>query len=55
MNVEVGDGADYETRQAGSKTRPADNNTDDIYNFLAGKGAITGNIVSPPDFEQRMG
>jgi len=29
------------------KLVPADKNTDDIYNFLAGKGAITGDIVSP--------
>jgi prevent-host-death family protein len=26
---------------------PADKNTDDIYDFLAGKGRITGDIVSP--------
>ncbi len=30
-----------------AKLVPADNNTDDIYNFMAGKGAVTGDIVSP--------
>ena len=30
-----------------AKLVPADRNTDDIYNFLAGKGAITGDVVSP--------
>ena len=30
-----------------AKLVPAGNETDDIYNFLAGKGKITGDIVSP--------
>jgi len=30
-----------------AKLVPADKNTDDIYNFFAGKGAIAGDIVSP--------
>ncbi len=30
-----------------AKLVPADNNTDEIYNFLRGKGAITGDIISP--------
>jgi prevent-host-death family protein len=30
-----------------AKLVPADKNTDDIYNFLAGKGAIAGDTVSP--------
>src|SRR5579863_7308995 len=30
-----------------AKLVPADKNTDDIYNFLVGKGAIVGDIVSP--------
>ena len=25
----------------------ADRDTDDIYNFLAGKGTVTGNIIAP--------
>ena len=29
-----------------AKLVPADKNIDDIYNFLAGKGAITGDVVS---------
>lgn len=29
-----------------AKLVPADQNADDIYNFLAGKGAITGDVVS---------
>jgi prevent-host-death family protein len=29
------------------KLVPADQDTDDIYNFLAGKGTITGDVVSP--------
>jgi prevent-host-death family protein len=29
------------------KLVPAGKDTDDIYNFLAGKGAITGDVVSP--------
>ena len=30
-----------------AKLVPADKNTDDIYDFLAGKGVIAGDIVSP--------
>lgn len=30
-----------------AKLVPADQDVDDIYNFLAGKGAITGDVVSP--------
>ena len=30
-----------------AKLIPADNDCDDIYNFLAGKGTITGDVVSP--------
>ena len=30
-----------------AKLVPADKNTDDIYNFMAGKGAIAGDVVSP--------
>jgi len=29
------------------KLVPAEKDLDDIYNFLAGKGAITGDVVSP--------
>jgi prevent-host-death family protein len=28
-----------------AKLVPADNNTDDIYNFLAGKGVVVGDLV----------
>lgn len=30
-----------------AKLVPASEDTDDIYDFLAGKGAITGDIMSP--------
>jgi prevent-host-death family protein len=30
-----------------AKLVPVDSGKDDIYNFLAGKGAITGDVVSP--------
>jgi hypothetical protein len=30
-----------------AKLIPTDKNTDDICNFMAGKGAVTGDIVSP--------
>jgi prevent-host-death family protein len=30
-----------------AKLVPADKETDDIYNFLAGQGAITGDVVNP--------
>ena len=30
-----------------AKLVPADLSSDDIYNFLAGKGSITGDVVAP--------
>jgi antitoxin (DNA-binding transcriptional repressor) of toxin-antitoxin stability system len=30
-----------------AKLFPADKDTDDIYNFLVGKGTIIGDVVSP--------
>jgi len=30
-----------------AKLVPADQGTDDIYNFFAGKGSIVGDVVSP--------
>jgi len=30
-----------------AKLVPADENTSDIYNFLAGKGAIVGDVIAP--------
>ena len=30
-----------------AKLVPATDETDDIYNFLAGKGAVAGDVVSP--------
>lgn len=30
-----------------AKLVPADKDTDDIYNFFAGKGSITGDVVAP--------
>lgn len=30
-----------------AKLVPADQQTDDIYNFLAGKGKIAGNVILP--------
>jgi len=30
-----------------AKLVPADNDTDEIYNFLHGKGAVMGDIISP--------
>jgi antitoxin (DNA-binding transcriptional repressor) of toxin-antitoxin stability system len=30
-----------------AKLVPADSDADDIYNFLAGRGSITGDVVSP--------
>ena len=38
-----------------AKLVPADENTDDIYNFLAGKGAIAGDIVSPAISDEDWG
>ena len=30
-----------------AKLVPVDKNTDDIYNFLRGMGAVTGDVISP--------
>ncbi|MFZ0960259.1 MAG: type II toxin-antitoxin system Phd/YefM family antitoxin [Terriglobia bacterium] len=30
-----------------AKLVPADKDTDDIYNFLRGKGAVAGDVISP--------
>jgi prevent-host-death family protein len=38
-----------------AKLVPADQNTDDIYNFLAGKGAIVGDVVSPAISDDEWG
>jgi prevent-host-death family protein len=38
-----------------AKLVPADKDVDDIYNFLAGKGAITGDVVSPAISEEEWG
>ena len=38
-----------------AKLVPADKNTDDIYNFLVGKGAIAGDIVSPAISDKEWG
>ena len=38
-----------------AKLVPADKNIDDIYNFLAGKGAITDDVVSPALSEEEWG
>ena len=38
-----------------AKLIPADKNPDDIYNFLAGKGAIAGDIVSPAISDEDWG
>jgi len=38
-----------------AKLVPADRNTDDIYDFLAGKGTIAGNIVAPAISEEDWG
>ena len=38
-----------------SKLVPLNTETDDIYNFLAGKGTITGDIVSPAIFPEEWG
>jgi prevent-host-death family protein len=37
------------------KVVPAGESSDEIYNFLAGKGAITGDVVSPAISEQDWG
>jgi len=38
-----------------AKLVPADEGTDDIFNFLAGKGTITGDIVAPVFSEEEWG
>jgi prevent-host-death family protein len=38
-----------------AKLVPADKNLDDIYNFLAGKGTITGDIVAPALSKEEWG
>jgi len=38
-----------------AKLVPADKNSDDIYNFLAGKGVITGDIISPAISDEDWG
>lgn len=38
-----------------AKLVPAEKDSDDIYNFLAGKGAITGDIVSPAISDEDWG
>jgi antitoxin (DNA-binding transcriptional repressor) of toxin-antitoxin stability system len=38
-----------------AKLVPADKDVDDIYNCLAGKGAITGDVVSPAISEEEWG
>ncbi len=38
-----------------AKLVPADKDTDDIYNFLAGKGTVAGDIVSPAISDQEWG
>ena len=38
-----------------AKLIPADNDADDIYDFLAGKGAITGDVVSPAISKEEWG
>jgi len=38
-----------------AKLFPADKNTDDIYNFLRGKGTILGDIVCPAISDKEWG
>jgi prevent-host-death family protein len=38
-----------------AKLVPADKAEDDIYDFLAGKGAIIGNVVSPAFSDEEWG
>lgn len=38
-----------------AKLVPADRDADDIYGFLAGKGSITGDVVSPALSEEDWG
>ena len=37
------------------KLVPVDRGADDIYGFLAGKGAVTGDVVSPAMSEEEWG
>lgn len=38
-----------------AKLVPADKNTDDIYNFMAGKGSITGDVISAALSDEEWG
>jgi len=38
-----------------AKLVPADKNADDIYNFMAGKGTIAGDVVSPAMSDEEWG
>ena len=38
-----------------AKLVPAEKDTDDIYNFMAGKGAIAGDVVSPAMSDEEWG
>jgi len=38
-----------------AKLVPADKNTDDIYDFMAGKGSIAGDMVSPALLDEEWG
>jgi prevent-host-death family protein len=38
-----------------AKLIPAEQESDDIYNFLAGKGAIVGDVISPAISEEEWG
>ena len=38
-----------------AKLVPADKHIDDIYDFLAGKGTITGDVVAPALSEEEWG
>lgn len=38
-----------------AKLVPADGSSDDIYEFLAGKGAIAGNVIAPALRSQEWG
>lgn len=38
-----------------AKLVPVDTDADDIYNFLAGKGTITGDVVSPALSDKEWG
>jgi prevent-host-death family protein len=38
-----------------AKLVPVDKDTDDIYNFMAGKGTIVGDVVSPALSDEEWG